>query len=367
MGQRNQALGSMQKSTTVLAVESSCDDSSLCLLRGHPGSQLHSQAQYQIIDHISFSQEEILAPWGGVVPEIAARNHLIKLPMLVSKIIDSHFEQLQSLDLIAVTNRPGLLGPLLTGLNLAKTLSLYFEKPIFAANHLEAHLEAIHLTQDIHYPYLGLILSGGHTAIMRVHGPAEFELLSSTIDDAAGEALDKGGKLMGLPYPAGKWIDQFSFYGHGGQYSFPQKIMSSRPDCLSYSGLKNALRLQLEKNNFPSPTAKDQHPSEQFQNLYNLCHDYIHAICAQIIEKIRSHLRQNEALVIGGGVACSRYLRNKIQEEKLPSFFVAPQFCTDNAAMIALNALRNHQYTAYPHCLNLSAQSRAITKVNHSL
>ena len=158
----------------------------------------------------TFDQEEELAPWGGVVPEIAARNHLDKLAPLLEKSFKEAKMSAEQVDFIGVTTHPGLLGPLLTGLNAAKTLCLIHHTPIVPVNHLYAHIEAIHLVREIPYPYLGLIVSGGHSLFVLAHSQLNFEILGTTVDDAAGEAFDKGGKLLGLPYPAGKHIDQLA-------------------------------------------------------------------------------------------------------------------------------------------------------------
>src|SRR5690606_18955068 len=154
------------------------------------------------------NQDHLLRQFGGIVPELAARNHLVKLNAQLNDLFQRSQFSLEQLDMVGVTAYPGLLGPLLTGMNMAKTLALLGELPINPVNHLLAHLEAIHLTEKIKYPYVGLLVSGGHSAFFLMKGPVEYSLLGSTIDDAAGEAFDKGGKLLGLAYPAGKLIDQ---------------------------------------------------------------------------------------------------------------------------------------------------------------
>ena len=208
----------MTKSKLIIGIETSCDDTSLCIMKGEVG---HYSQKPQILGHSYFSQETILKKWGGVVPEVAARNHLLKLAPLLKETIEEANIKSSDIEAIAVTVRPGLLGPLLTGLNAAKTISLYHEIPIVPVNHLYAHIEAIHIDQDVNYPYLGLIVSGGHSIFMLVRSPLEFEILGTTIDDAAGEAFDKGGKLMGLPYPAGKLIDELAAGGDESKYLFP--------------------------------------------------------------------------------------------------------------------------------------------------
>ena len=199
-------------SSYVLGIETSCDDTSVSIVKSE-------KSKHEIISHLSFSQIALLEQWGGVVPEIAARNHLAK----ITPLLQESFKQAQikptELKSIGVTSYPGLLGALLTGINAAKSLSFLHEIPIVPVNHLYAHLEAIHIDQEIEYPYLGILLSGGHSIFFLVRSSTDFIILGSTIDDAAGEAFDKGGKLLGLGYPAGHIIDRLA--------SFAQKTDSS--------------------------------------------------------------------------------------------------------------------------------------------
>jgi len=302
-----------------------------------------------------FSQEILLRKWGGVVPEIAARNHLVKLAPL----IESAFEQAKlkssEIDLIAVTALPGLLGPLLTGINAAKTLSLLHQIPILPVNHLFAHLEAIHLTENIPYPYLGLLVSGGHSIYFLVKSPLDFEILGSTIDDAAGEAFDKGGKLLGLGYPAGKIIDELAAKGDEKRFSFPIGLRDRDTCDLSFSGLKTALRVFIQDN----PEFL-QDPS----TLNDICASYQSAVVKALIMKLKTALaNKNLPIVVGGGVACNSKLRSEIKKNFKQSHFVEPRFCTDNAAMIANYAIRTFtEQIAFPECLLLDAQSRFIDK-----
>lgn len=216
----------------ILGIETSCDDTSLAILKSTQNETL------EILSHNSFSQEDILKKWGGVVPEIAARNHLDKIVPLLKKTVQQAKIDFNQIDLIGVTTNPGLLGPLLTGINAAKTISLIQKTPILPVNHLYAHLEAIHLTDKVRYPYLGLLVSGGHSHFYIVKSKNSFELIGGTIDDAAGEAFDKGAKLMKLGYPGGKIIDEMSHKGDKTKFSFPIGIKNSKDCNLSFSGLK---------------------------------------------------------------------------------------------------------------------------------
>jgi len=275
----------MNAKKIILGIETSCDDTSICLLKGQSG--LYEQTP-EVLSHLSFSSEKMLKYWGGIVPEIAARNHVKKLTPLLDQAFQEAKLELKDIDLISVTTHPGLLGPLLTGLNAAKTLSLLTEKPIYAANHLFAHLEAIHLTETIAYPYLGLLVSGGHSAYFLVKGPTQMELLGTTLDDAAGEAFDKGGKLMGLPYPAGRWIDQAAAEGNPQAYDFPLGLKGRSTADLSFSGLKNAVRVFLEKN--PQIRAPEE-GSKANKNFYDLCASYQFAITESLKSKLKNALK----------------------------------------------------------------------------
>lgn len=337
----------------VLGIETSCDDTSLCLIKGN------NSARPEVLAHTRFSQDTILREWGGVVPEIAARNHLAKLSPLIKQTFEEANLKVSDIDLIGVTTHPGLLGPLLTGLNAAKTLALLYKKPIVAVNHLFAHLEAVHLHDEITYPYLGLVVSGGHTLYLLVSGPNEFEPLGSTLDDAAGEAFDKGGKLLGLGYPAGVLIDQHAKLGNPKAINFPIGIRDSKNANFSFSGLKTSMRTFIDKEGLP----KDQ-------RLNDVCASYQDAIVRAIVLKTKyakalakEKTSKNLRLIVGGGVACNSGLRAGLVAKYSDTVFVEPRFCTDNGAMVANFALRNSdQAVSFPQCLSVDARGRYIEK-----
>lgn len=337
----------------VLGIETSCDDTSLCILRAQ------EQTRPEILAHTRFSQETILREWGGIVPEIAARNHLAKLAPLIKETFAQTSVSMNDIDLIGVTTYPGLLGPLLTGLNAAKTLALIYKKPIYAVNHLFAHLEAVHLHEEVSYPYLGLVVSGGHTLFLLVRGPNDFEPLGSTLDDAAGEAFDKGGKLLGLGYPAGVLIDQHAKNGNASAIDFPIGIRGSKNANFSFSGLKTAMRNLVEKEGKPSG-----------QRLNDVCASYQDAIVRAIVLKTRYALASAKEktgkqlrIVVGGGVACNSGLRLGLTQKYKDTVFVEPRFCTDNGAMVANLAWRNRQDAiAFPACLSVDARGRYIDR-----
>ena len=339
----------------ILGIETSCDDTSIAILKSDKNSK-------QLLSHFSFSQEEILEKWGGVVPEIAARHHLSKLKPLLLEALEKANFSIKDLDYIGVTTNPGLLGPLLTGLNTAKSIALMIEKPIIAVNHLYAHLEAIHLTEDIKYPYLGLLISGGHSLFLLVESSKDFKIIGSTIDDAAGEAFDKGGKLLGLGYPAGKIIDERAKKGDASKYEFPIGLKSSADARLSFSGLKTSLRVFIENN---PELIKDDN------ELNNICAGYQRAIVEALALKLKYAFKicnekynlKNPPLVVGGGVACNSGIRKRLSQKYQNVHFVAPKFCTDNGAMIAHYAsLITDDAVHFPACLMTDAKGRFIDK-----
>jgi len=358
----------MSKKILVLGIETSCDDTSICLLRGEIGA---SKQRPEVLALQSFSQDLLHHKWGGVVPEIAARNHLVKLAPLLENIFKSVSTSSSNLspkniDLIGVTTYPGLLGPLLTGVNAAKTLSLLYKLPLVGVNHLYAHLEAIHLDQSVSYPYFGVLVSGGHSLFLLAHSPTNFEVLGGTIDDAAGEAFDKGGKLLGLGYPAGQKIDQLAKQGDASAFTFPIGLRHSKTSELSYSGVKTSLRSLIEATpELYCHTVESQNR----QIVYDVCASYQNAITEALILKAKIAIKQSNSqklpIVVGGGVACNSHLRTCFKKEFSNPNFVSPKFCTDNGAMIANYALRVPELVlAYPDNLVLDAKGRFLQKNN---
>lgn len=347
----------------VLGIETSCDDTSICLLE----RPIDSSSFPKIMAHYSFSQETLLRKWGGVVPEIAARNHLAKLVPLLEQVFDEAKITPKEIDLIGVTTHPGLLGPLLTGLNAAKTISLIHQIPILAVNHLYAHLEAIHLTEKIEYPYLGLLVSGGHSLYMLVRSSTEMQILGSTLDDAAGEAFDKAGKLMNIGYPAGKLIDDLSKKGDSSRFTFPIGLSGSKDANLSFSGVKTSLRNLLEQN--PTYIAKEL-GEDQEQVIYDICASYQEAIVSALVkkmryaqEKVKDIVGHYLPIVVGGGVAANSGLRSALAKAYPHVHFVKMSYCTDNGAMIANYAMRNKSLAvSFPECLTLDAKGRFVDR-----
>jgi N6-L-threonylcarbamoyladenine synthase len=343
------------KRRIILGVETSCDDTSICILETEGETST-------ILSLNSYNQDFLLSKWGGVVPELAARSHVKAIPPLLEVSFKEANISPEDISEVAVTTHPGLVGSLLTGINLAKTFAMINELPIVPVNHLYAHLEAIHLTEKVPYPYMGLLVSGGHTAFFWVKGPNEMDVLGTTLDDAAGEAFDKGGKVLGVGYPAGRIIDDLAKTGDKKKFEFPISYLRDRPGKMSYSGLKTSLRVRVQKMTQEEVKAELPH----------LCASYQEAIvqtlrikAEEIITKI---LNQNinafdTPIVIGGGVACNSRLKTIMQERFKNVHVVKPIYCTDNAGMVANWAARVPELAvSFPECLGLDAQSRFVEK-----
>jgi len=354
----------------LLAIETSCDDTSIALIHGK------IKTPFRICFHQSFSQEYLLKNWGGVVPELAARNHVEKIFPLITEALNAEKISMDQIQYLAVTQGPGLLGPLLTGINTAKALSLFYKIPLLGVNHLFAHLEAIHLNQPVCYPYIGCVISGGHTFFALVENSNSWHLLGSTLDDALGEALDKGGKLLGFPYPAGKYLDRLAPWGSPARFTFPKGMRFDKKNCsVSYSGIKNALRVMLDD----SPHLLKNRPSQfeikdkTHQDFYDLVSSYMHTCFDTLLEKIdiayliakkkNATINKNTPLVFGGGVAMSQTLKEKVKALPYLSFIVEPELCTDNALMIATWAWNNITLAKpYPESLEIDAFSRFVNR-----
>ncbi|MEL3906746.1 MAG: tRNA (adenosine(37)-N6)-threonylcarbamoyltransferase complex transferase subunit TsaD [Treponema sp.] len=304
----------------ILGIESSCDETAAAVVE-NGRTILSSVVATQIPFHEAYK---------GVVPEIASRKHTEWILPVVKTALKDAGETLETIDGIAVTSRPGLMGSLLVGLTFAKTLAWSCGKPFIAVNHMLGHLYAAHLEQDIEYPYLGLLVSGGHSIICKVHNFDSIEVLGSTIDDAPGEAFDKVAKFYNLGYPGGLIIDRLAKNGDPKAANFPMPVLheAGRQYDVSYSGLKTAVINQLDRFWNPEYEKTNENIAAAFQS-------------RAIKILLRALLRAAEdtglrTIVAGGGVAANSLLREKLAEQKnLVCIFPPLKFCTDNAAMIA--------------------------------
>lgn len=314
----------------VLGIESSCDETAAAVY-----------SNGEILSNIIASQA-IHEQFGGVVPELASRAHHRTIWKTVKQALDESDTQPDQLDAIAVAQGPGLLGSLLVGLSFSKGLSISYNIPLIGVNHIDAHLYANFIEHDEVYPFLGLIVSGGHTRLVYVEKPFNHEILGDTRDDAAGEAFDKIGKLLGLPYPAGPVMDRMSQAGNPKFHDFPRSMIKKGLD-FSFSGLKTSVLYY------------SQEKGEEFvqHHLHDICSSVSAAITDVLITKLERALKKKpvENIMIAGGVSANSMLRNKVHamaaKKKIRLMIPSIEYCTDNAAMIAITGAfkaRDHQF-----------------------
>ena len=301
----------------ILALESSCDDSAVALV----GSDR------QILAQAVVGQNEAHRPFGGVVPEIAARAHVEILPDLIRGVLEKAGKRIQDVDAVAATAGPGLIGGVMVALLAGKGLALGTGKPLVAVNHLEGHALSPRLVDpDLGFPYLLLLVSGGHCQLLEVRAVGDYRRLATTIDDAAGEAFDKAAKLLGLPYPGGPAVEELAKGGNPAAVPLPRPLVGSGEPHFSFAGLKSAVQRAAASGQYaPADIAAS------FQQ----------AVVDCLVDRSRLALDRSEApaLVVAGGVAANRAVRTALQrlaETKGRQFSVPPGWlCTDNAAMIA--------------------------------
>ncbi|MCD6343452.1 MAG: tRNA (adenosine(37)-N6)-threonylcarbamoyltransferase complex transferase subunit TsaD [Spirochaetaceae bacterium] len=327
----------------VLGFETSCDECSVAVVEDGK----------EILSNIVATQIEHHAPWNGVVPEIASRLHVEWIDEVTSAALSEAGVSLaDDIDAVAVTSRPGLIGSLLVGLSYAKGLAWSAGKPWVGVDHMMAHLYAPHLEYDIDYPYLGLIVSGGHTIICKVESMEDVTVLGTTIDDACGEAFDKVAKFYNMGYPGGVYLDKLAEKGDPAAFSFtePRLHKGNHRYDVSYSGLKTAAVNQLDQ--FRREGAES--------SLENIAASFRKAAIDMLVKKLKLAAADTgiRRVVAGGGVSANRYLRKSIgDDESLESYFPSMQLCTDNGAMIAALGYHRLMMGERSH-LDLNASAR---------
>ncbi|MDO5462831.1 MAG: tRNA (adenosine(37)-N6)-threonylcarbamoyltransferase complex transferase subunit TsaD [bacterium] len=326
---------------TILAIESSCDETAAAVVRG--GNE--------VLSSVIYSQVPLHQPYGGVVPEIASRSHIEKIRSIVEQALAEAFpgeaDPWSRIDAIAATRGPGLAASLLVGWSAAKGLALAAGKPLLPIHHIHAHLHSVYLDQPLppqpdDYPQLALAVSGGHTCILAAKQPHAWKLLGQTIDDAAGEALDKAAKLLNLGYPGGPVIDKRAKVIPVAQRKtipFPQGRLTedhplppglSADLCLSFSGLKTSLLTYVQK-----------HPPQNDADIDQICACYQEAVVDALVKRLDKALQRNtyKTLAVGGGVSLNSRLRERLatlaQKHQVKLLLASPKYCGDNAAMIA--------------------------------
>lgn len=315
-----------------LGIESSCDETALALVEDG-----------RLSDAVLATQADMHALFGGVVPELASREHYRFCGALYDELMRRNGLSMDDIDVVAVSRGPGLLGSLLVGVAFAKGLALGSGARFLGINHLHAHLLAAGLEGATLFPSLGLLVSGGHTHIYRMDSPAGITQLGRTLDDAAGEAFDKVGKLMGLAYPGGKLLDMLARQGRADVRLFPRPYLDNDNLDFSFSGLKTAAATWLAhltpEVSWPRPLTS---PDDAPQELKDGCASFNHAIVETLLEKTRRALDRNpdvQRLVVAGGVAANSLLRERatalMQQRGGEAVFPSLRLCTDNAAMVA--------------------------------
>ncbi len=304
----------------VLGIETSCDETAAAVLEN--GTRLRS--------NVIASQDEIHSQFGGIVPELAGRSHVERIHRIIETALKEAGVTLHNIDLIAATQGPGLVVSLLVGLNTAKAMAYSLNIPVMGINHLEGHVLAIFLQEEVPFPFLSLIVSGGHTDLCRVDGFGRYRILGRTRDDAAGESFDKVAKMLGLGYPGGPLIEKIARQGNVEAHNFPRAWLGKNSLDFSFSGLKTAVRNTLAKHQNGSSLAKE-----------DIAAGFQEAVVEVLVRKSLAACRQEslKRIVVTGGVAANRYLKDRMtaaaEKEGIDVFVPRPVLCTDNAAMIA--------------------------------
>jgi N6-L-threonylcarbamoyladenine synthase len=325
----------------VLGIETSCDETGIALYDTEKG----------LLAHALHSQIKMHAEYGGVVPELASRDHIRRVLPLTETVLRDAGKTLQDIDAVAYTQGPGLAGALLVGTSVAESLAFTLGVPSIGVHHLEGHLLAPLLEENPPpFPFVALLVSGGHTQLMRVSGIGEYELLGDTLDDAAGEAFDKTAKLLGLPYPGGPAVSRLAESGSAGKLKLPRPMLNSGDLNFSFSGLKTAV-LTAANNSTMDETSKAD-------IAYAFQESVVEVLTAKCMEALKQC--RMKRLIVSGGVGANKRLRESLgaaaQKRGFEVFYPRLEFCTDNGAMIAFaGAMRlknqeagNHGFTVRP-------------------
>ena len=327
----------------ILGIESSCDETAAALV----------EDGCRILSSVVASQVRLHGPYGGVVPEIASRKHVEAILPVIHEALKRGGIGLQDLNGIAVTQGPGLIGSLLVGIAVAKSLAYVQRIPWVGVDHVWSHVASIFLEKNLPFPFIALVVSGGHTSLFRVEGHTRLTLLGKTLDDAAGEAFDKVAKIMGLGYPGGEKIDRLSREGDPHSIPFPRILLDEDSLDFSFSGLKTAVINFIKKEEEPLHPKKIRDVAAAFQEA---------VVDTLRIKVFRAALRERVSnIVVAGGVACNSRLREKFSQEGEPLsmaiHFPSPALCTDNAAMVAAAGFYSLQ-EGRQASLSLNAYSR---------
>ncbi|RCK49280.1 tRNA (adenosine(37)-N6)-threonylcarbamoyltransferase complex transferase subunit TsaD [Thalassospira profundimaris] len=311
----------------VLGIETSCDETAAAVVND----------KREILANRVLSQLDDHRPYGGVVPEIAARAHLEHLDRLVAEAMDDAGVEFDDLDAVACTGGPGLIGGVMVGTMTAKAIAFAAQKPFLAVNHLEGHALTVRLTDDVAFPYLLLLVSGGHCQVLIVEGVGKYKRIGTTIDDAVGEAFDKTAKMMGLGYPGGPALEKIAAKGDPNRFGLPRPLRGRRGCDFSFSGLKTAVRTYLD--GFPVEQQTEEVKADLAASFQRAVGDTLIDRARNAVFEFMRDYPAGKTMVLAGGVAANKYLRTRLTEltDQAGMTLVAPplDLCTDNAAMIA--------------------------------
>ena len=322
----------MKKNPIILGIETSCDETAAAIIKGH------EKEPPKILSNIVSSQFDVHKEFGGVVPELAARSHVEKIDLIVKEAFKKSGVDIKDIDAVAATAGPGLIVCLTVGLNFGKAFSKSLKKPFIAVNHLEGHALSPKLNSKINYPYLLLLISGGHTQYLSVNGLGKYKRLGTTIDDAVGEAFDKTAKLIGIEFPGGPFLEKFAEKGNPERFNLPLPIINKGGCNLSFAGLKTAV-LKVSKE---IKTKKDKYDlAASFQKTVETILYKKTQVAFKEFQKIKK--KERNTFVIAGGVAANKKIRKILTDlslkENFNSIFPPLDLCGDNAAMIAMVGL----------------------------
>ena len=326
----------MKKNPIILGIESSCDETAAAIIKGQ------EKGPPKILSNIVSSQFDVHKEFGGVVPELAARSHVEKIDSIVKEAFKKSGVSIKDIDAVAATAGPGLIVCLTVGLNFGKAVSKSLKKPFIAVNHLEGHALSPKLNSKINYPYLLLLISGGHTQYLSVNGLGKYKRLGTTIDDALGEAYDKTAKLLGIEFPGGPKIEKLAAKGNPNKFKLPKPILNKGGCNLSFAGLKTAI-LKISKNLKSEKEKFDLAAS--FQKTIEIILIEKTKIAFMEFKKINKN--KNKTFVIAGGVAANKGIRsilnNLSKKNNFETIFPDISLCSDNAAMIAMVGLEKYK------------------------
>ena len=330
----------MSKKPLILGIESSCDETAASIITEN------EQGNPMVLSNIVSSQVEVHKKFGGVVPELAARSHVEKIDWIVQKAINKSGRKIEEIDAVASTAGPGLIVCLSVGLSFGKAFASALNKPFIAVNHLEGHALSPKLNSELNYPYLLLLISGGHSQFLNVQGLGKYKRLGTTIDDALGEAFDKTAKLLGIEFPGGPQIEVLAKKGDPNKYDLPKPIFNKGGCNLSFAGLKTAI-LRITKN-----IKTDQEKFDLAASFQKTVEEILYKktkIAFSEFEK-QNNLK-DKIFVVAGGVAANKNIRSMLTnlciEESYTSMFPPIEFCGDNAAMIAMVGLEKFKLNQF--------------------